>query len=207
MINNAFLKSLRLSNELELYVDFTQKVPRDQGNRGYTVTLPSTAIKNQQGVRVTDSPVVVSSLDMTSIDEFFVWFTLQGLQQGGASQYPLAFSSNPSGNTDAWACLFDSVGRCFGVYTNSAGGVEARTSNMNYGANIEVGFDISRKLSFQNIKPYTRGLLDVNGTVDQDNTDGSNFGVYDLNIGSLSGGGSPMGAVIQEVGIHKRRPV
>jgi hypothetical protein len=204
-MTKAQLRQLRLDGRLQFLVNFREST-RDQSGNGNAVTIPASASIGPEGLRVDDAPVTVQ-LDMTDIDEFFVYFEYSGLQQGLSSQYPLYFSTDITSNTTGWAILMQSNPRAYMAYRNTLGQVDALTNVISVLNQGVVGFHVNRKLTKDSIRPYNQKIYDLGSQTILANKDGAKFGDHLLHIGSFPTGASKFEGVIHEVGIYTGAPL
>jgi hypothetical protein len=204
------LKDLRNTGELFAYYNLLGANDEDQsGQQQDDLTIAAGATLERWGLRHNSGAPGGVALDMSAIDEFTIFFRLQGVQSTGADQMLFVFNRDYTSRDGAWAVWLDSNLACWcGYYnTTAAAAVKASTSNLTLYNDVDLQFHVDKKLTLNSISPYVGAALDRNNVTNQSNTDGSFFANENLLIGANLTGTNRFTGIVQWFGIHTRPPV
>lgn len=187
----TLIQQARAAGDLKIFFDFRGGQYTDQSGNNHTLTVPSDASLNETGLRCFAAPASVS-LDLSGTQNFGVFYLVTECRFNGDTQYIAEHSTqyNQSARTDGFL-LYQTVtappifwGRTWisPTYTYDRIAFSAETDS------VFVSNQFDRRLSYQMVKSYDRGILSSNLTLDNNVNDGSGWGNYDLYLMGRSSG-------------------
>ena len=171
----TLIQTARNNGDLMAFFDFRGSL-NDQSGNGIALTVPSDAQLSREGLRVHSTPASFP-LDMSGVQNFAVFALVQGLQAGAAIQTIAELTSDYTAVNDGWALYEDtsSPRRFYGAYRSGGAITNAYAVYSERSDRVFVAAHIDRRLSYESVKPYQFGILDQNGTTDNNTNDGSGF--------------------------------
>lgn len=197
---NTIIQTARKAGNLMAFWDFRGGNEEDQSGNGHVLTVPSDASLSRQGLRCRSTAATID-LDLSGTQNICVFALVQAAQVQSTNEQ-LLWQHNTTWNGAGAFNLYQNANTYLtAMATGSSGQSQAnfdavyRTDSYFFSAHID------KRLSYEMIKLYNRGILDTNNTVDNNTNDGSGFADSITYLLNNNVGSQPHKGLLQAFGI------
>ena len=175
-MSRTLIQEMRAIGDLMMFFDLQGGNPLDQSGNGHVLTVPSDAHFGRSGLRCFSAPSTID-LDMSATENIGIFFQVAGRQADAVNnQFILELTTEGSVTAGGWqayeVAAGDSVRYRFAGSSGTTGtsvSISTRTDSYFCSARLD------RRLSYEAVTPYERGILTTGAATDANTNDGSKF--------------------------------
>jgi len=169
----TIIQTARKAGNLMVFFDFRAGNLLDQSGNGHVLTVPSDARLSRDGLRCFSAPATID-LDLSGTQNICAFIYVAGVQQQSSEQ--ILWQHNTVWNGAGAFNLYQNSTDYFTVHMRgSSGDSLANLPGMDLTDNYFISAHMDKRLSYEGIKLYNRGICDTNNTIDNNTNDGSGF--------------------------------
>jgi hypothetical protein len=184
-MTRTIAQQYRDAGDLMLMLDFRGGNYLDQSGNGHTLTLPSNARLSRQGLRCKSTPATVS-IDLSGVQNMGVFALVAGMQLDTTDEQVICLHTTSFSAAGAFSIYQSSGNHLTSTWQGSSGACQSliTTGDISRTDGYFVSSQFDRRLSYESVKPYFRGVYAADPIFISDNNtnDGSGFANSTLHL-------------------------
>ena len=173
----TIIQDYRAAGDLIFFLDTRGGNIKDQSGNDHTITVPSDAVLNDTGLHCKTTAATVS-LDLSGTQNICVFALVDGQQPDSVNEQMICLHTTSTSTVGSFTIYQDKVDFYVCLFKGSTGICQVlvtEDTTISSSSFISVQFD--RRLSYETVKPYSRGVYkpDSDYRVDNNINDGSGF--------------------------------